>query len=318
MATPGNSIISALDADTTPAATDLVATVDVSDTTDAASGTTKKVTLTNLNKGLPAFTGDSGSGGAKGLVPAPSAGDAAAGKFLKADGTFTAPTGGSGGLGDVVGPASSVNNAVVLFNSTTGKLIKQGSSGSFFYDGSSLQAGDGAADIGAGGARWRDGWFSRDLYYTTNFNVRPGGFGTVAALSGVGSGAVDAKGAFRVKDGNGNGSQIIAASNTQAQFTADQDNLVLSGPSQFQRWSSDATWHVKGMIGGSNLGNNDGQEYLIVNHGSNDIILDHQAASSTATNRYICPGAANLTIGADEAFIAKYDGPTGRYRVWKL
>jgi hypothetical protein len=37
-----------------------------------------------------AFTGDSGSGGVKGLVPAPAAGDAAAGKFLKADGTWTA------------------------------------------------------------------------------------------------------------------------------------------------------------------------------------------------------------------------------------
>lgn len=37
-----------------------------------------------------AMVGDSGSGGTKGLVPAPSAGDAAAGKFLKADGTFVA------------------------------------------------------------------------------------------------------------------------------------------------------------------------------------------------------------------------------------
>jgi len=43
---------------------------------------------------LSAFTGDSGAGGVKGLVPAPSAGDAAASKFLKADGTWTAPAGG--------------------------------------------------------------------------------------------------------------------------------------------------------------------------------------------------------------------------------
>jgi hypothetical protein len=44
------------------------------------------------------FTGDSGSGGAKGAVPAPAAGDAAAGKFLKADGTWTAPGGSSSPL----------------------------------------------------------------------------------------------------------------------------------------------------------------------------------------------------------------------------
>jgi hypothetical protein len=41
-----------------------------------------------------AFTGDSGSGGAAGLVPAPAAGDAAAGKYLDADGTWSAPSGG--------------------------------------------------------------------------------------------------------------------------------------------------------------------------------------------------------------------------------
>lgn len=44
---------------------------------------------------LAAVVGDSGSGGSKGLVPAPSAGDAEAGKFLKADGTWAAPSGSS-------------------------------------------------------------------------------------------------------------------------------------------------------------------------------------------------------------------------------
>ena len=43
-----------------------------------------------------AFIGDSGSGGTEGLVPAPAAGDAAAGKYLSADGTWSAPPGGSG------------------------------------------------------------------------------------------------------------------------------------------------------------------------------------------------------------------------------
>ncbi len=37
------------------------------------------------------FVGDSGSGGAQGLVPPPSAGDAAAGKYLDSDGTWTTP-----------------------------------------------------------------------------------------------------------------------------------------------------------------------------------------------------------------------------------
>lgn len=47
------------------------------------------------------MVGDSGSGGTRGLVPAPAAGDAAAGKFLKADGSWSAPAGGSGGGADI-------------------------------------------------------------------------------------------------------------------------------------------------------------------------------------------------------------------------
>ena len=47
----------------------------------------------------PTMTGDAGSGGVKGLVPAPAAGDAAAGKFLGAGGGWSVPGGGgSGGM----------------------------------------------------------------------------------------------------------------------------------------------------------------------------------------------------------------------------
>ena len=42
---------------------------------------------------LPVMAGDAGAGGAIGAVPAPAAGDAAAGKYLKADATWAAPGG---------------------------------------------------------------------------------------------------------------------------------------------------------------------------------------------------------------------------------
>ena len=42
---------------------------------------------------LPLMTGDAGSGGAAGAVPAPASGDTAAGKYLKADGSWAAPSG---------------------------------------------------------------------------------------------------------------------------------------------------------------------------------------------------------------------------------
>lgn len=44
-------------------------------------------------------------------------------KFLRGDGVWAAPAGGAGS-GDVVGPASSVDNRVVFFDGVTGKLIK--------------------------------------------------------------------------------------------------------------------------------------------------------------------------------------------------
>lgn len=50
----------------------------------------------SLFKNLPAFTGDSGSGGKAGLVPAPATGDSS--KFLKGDGTWGVPSGASAGL----------------------------------------------------------------------------------------------------------------------------------------------------------------------------------------------------------------------------
>jgi|GEM_PF-4748718 hypothetical protein len=47
----------------------------------------------NISATDPVMVGDSGSGGKAGNVPAPPAGSAAAGKFLKADGTFAVPAG---------------------------------------------------------------------------------------------------------------------------------------------------------------------------------------------------------------------------------
>lgn len=55
------------------------------------------LTATQVTAALNGCVGDSGSGGTKGLVPAPGAGDAAGGKFLAADCTFKVPAGGGGG-----------------------------------------------------------------------------------------------------------------------------------------------------------------------------------------------------------------------------
>lgn len=72
-------------------------TMTMSGTLAIANGGTGATNATAATAQWNAMVGDSGAGGTKGLVPAPAAGDAAAGKFLKADGVWTVPPGGGGG-----------------------------------------------------------------------------------------------------------------------------------------------------------------------------------------------------------------------------
>jgi hypothetical protein len=60
----------------------------------AGSAAPLDLTATQVTAMLNNMLGDSGSGGTKGLVPAPASGDAAAGKYLKADGTWATVSAG--------------------------------------------------------------------------------------------------------------------------------------------------------------------------------------------------------------------------------
>ena len=69
------------------------------DLLNLSSGTNTVVTYTGagaVSFTTPNMVGDSGSGGVAGCVPAPPAGSAASGKYLKADGTFSVPPGTGG------------------------------------------------------------------------------------------------------------------------------------------------------------------------------------------------------------------------------
>lgn len=65
-----------------------VATATFKGRTTAATGNVEDLTAAQAAALLPAVVGDSGSGGTKGLVPAPAAADAALGKVLGAGGTW--------------------------------------------------------------------------------------------------------------------------------------------------------------------------------------------------------------------------------------
>lgn len=160
-----NEIISQLNggvALATPADGDLIPITDVSDTTEAASGTTKPIAVqslyakkikessgpTELNVGAISngqFLKRSGTD-VIGVAPASTditdfaeavedkigakvvAGSGISVSYNDTTGETTVTntaSGGAGGFGDVVGPSSSVDAEIALFNSTTGKVIKR-------------------------------------------------------------------------------------------------------------------------------------------------------------------------------------------------
>lgn len=83
----------------------LASTVNLNATTPGPASTRQNIVFAddsgsptvNVSAIDPLLVGDTGSGGAAGNVPAPASGDAAAGKFLKADGTWAVPPGSGGG-----------------------------------------------------------------------------------------------------------------------------------------------------------------------------------------------------------------------------
>lgn len=103
----------------------------------------KAFTTAQATAALNAFVGDSGAGGTKGLVPAPAAGDAAANKYLRANGTWSAE------VGDVAGPGAAVTSGnPVIWNGVSGKAVTQ-----ITYTGFTANLINFIGDSGAGGVK---------------------------------------------------------------------------------------------------------------------------------------------------------------------
>jgi collagen type VII alpha len=104
-----------------PLDSDLTTIAGLTATTDnflqAKSSAWASRTPTQVTADLIAMVGDSGSGGTKGLVPAPASGDAAASKFLSAAGTW-ATTPGGGGITVGTTTITSGTNTRVLYNNS--------------------------------------------------------------------------------------------------------------------------------------------------------------------------------------------------------
>ena len=112
----------------------------------AGTGDPEDLTAAQATAVLNTIVGDAGSGGTKGLVPAPAAGDAAAGRFLKADGTWSAPAGGGSGSPGGSDTQLQFNdaggffgNAGMTYAKATRKLTLTSQETLFNHDGASRQ-----------------------------------------------------------------------------------------------------------------------------------------------------------------------------------
>jgi hypothetical protein len=96
-----------------------------------------------------------------------------------------------------------------------------------------------------------------------------------------------------------------------AQLTANTDNWAptgLSGASVI-RASTDASRNLTGLTGGAN-----GRTMRLLNVGAQPLVLMHDV-TSTAANRFLCPGNNNFTLGANSGCDLTYDSISSRWRV---
>lgn len=97
-----------------------------------------------------------------------------------------------------------------------------------------------------------------------------------------------------------------------AQITANTNDYA-PGRANLYRLSTDASRNITGLVAGTS-----GEIRYILNVGAQDIVLTDQDAASEAANRFLNPGAASVTLAANEMALILYDATTARWRTFKL
>ena len=199
-----------------------MATARIKGRTTAGTGDPEDLTGTQTTALLDAVVGDSGSGGTKGLVPAPAAGDGAAGKYLKADGTWDTPGGlADGDKGDITvsggGATWTIDNGVVTYAklqnvSATDRLLGRDTAGAGSIE--ELTVGGGIEFTGTGGIQ--------TSAFTGDVTKSAGG----TALSIANNAVTDA--ALRQSAGTSVLGRSAGTTGNVADITAAADDRVLS------------------------------------------------------------------------------------------
>lgn len=96
-----------------------------------------------------------------------------------------------------------------------------------------------------------------------------------------------------------------------SQITSNQNNYAPTGFASCgaMRLTTDAARSITGIAGGAS-----GRTLLVENVGSYNITFTHDA-TSTAANRFYCPGNANYVLGPGWVCVMNYDATSSRWRI---
>jgi hypothetical protein len=232
----------------------------------------------------------------------------------------------AGGSGDVVGPASATDNAIVLFDGTTGKLVKDSTytitaAGAALLD--DATAADQRTTLGLGAAATHAASWDHGSELTglsdddhTQYALLAGRAGGQVMTGGTAS-AEDfvlqstshaTKGSVQFKD------PVALQAVLPAQITSDQNDYA-PGAKSLAWLSTDATRSITGFDASNPAS---GKVLIVVNVGSFDFILEHEHAGSSAANRITCESGADITIGPNEVALLLYDLGSTRWRAAQI
>lgn len=231
--------------------------------------------------------------------------------YRKGEDGVEAELGGGSGIGGSTGAS---DNRILRADGAGGATV-QASAVSIGDNGDTLPVTTSASDLGGASNRWKQFWADDIIASGTG---AAGGrirfFGSGGGAAEIGSNAN--RKSLNFTDGiNGNPGTICLRPHTPAQFGANQNDYTEEGGNSaaYFRWSSDASQDVTGL----SISQADGDIHVIINVGSNDIVLKHESASSSAVNRFLCSTGADITLSANQSAEIWYDGTTQRWRVWK-
>lgn len=174
-----------------------MATQTIKGRTTGDTGDPEDLTATQATAILNPVVGDSGSGGTKGLVPAPAAGDAAANKFLHADGTFQTPSVASASEQSQIFTSSGSFNVPASVTEVTISGIGGGGGGGGGGGAGGFGGGGGA---GGGGAIYEE--YKQTVTPSDTLTVTIGAGGSAGA-GGAGSGSTGGTGGSTTITGTG-------------------------------------------------------------------------------------------------------------------